>query len=142
MKKIIITIAFEKQADHPITFEEIDIELQDGDIINAGYEEPFYGSDSGHDGYFYLHIERKREETDEEEKEREKIEKLEAEVTVVDVETKINRIAERLAQERLDREMKELGGTFWQNINIFRGKFWRKYARRNAAEAYLEKYKD
>ena len=71
MKKIIITIAFEKQADHPITFEEIDIELQDGDIINAGYEEPFYGSDSGHDGYFYLHIERKREETDEEEKERE-----------------------------------------------------------------------
>lgn len=57
----------------------------------------------------------------------------------VDIEEKLHRIAERLADERLDQEMKELGPQGWKQL-------WRldkivaKWWKRNALEAYRQKY--
>jgi len=67
-KKIITKTVFQKHGEHPIKFSEINIELEPNDLIDAGYEEPFYGGDSGHDGYHHLTVTRRVEETDEEAK--------------------------------------------------------------------------
>lgn len=57
---------FNKTSNRPIIFSKINIELLPEDIIKAGYEEPFYGSDSAHDGYYYLSVEREDWETEKE----------------------------------------------------------------------------
>ena len=60
-------------------------------------------------------------------------------VLFVNVEEKLRRIAERLADERLDQELKEVGPQGWTQL-------WRldkiaiKYWKRNAAEGYRQRY--
>lgn len=76
-KKTIEVLVFRKQNQrNSIKFSEIDIEIEDNDIIQGGYEEPEYRSDGGHDGYFYLEIYRSRIETDNEYNERVENEKI------------------------------------------------------------------
>lgn len=61
-------------------------------------------------------------------------------VTFVNVEEKLRRIADRLADERLDQELKEIGPQGWKEL-------WRldkiacKWWKRNAAEGYRDKYR-
>lgn len=60
-------------------------------------------------------------------------------VMFVNVEEKIKRIAERLADERLDQELKEVGPQGWKQlwrIDKMAVKFWK----RNAAEGYRQRY--
>ncbi len=61
-------------------------------------------------------------------------------VVVVNVEEKLRRIANRLADERLDRELKEAGFESWKDLwKVWRvaGKWWK----RSAMEGYREKYR-
>lgn len=61
--KLVLSI----QLDRPVLWEDFkDFIFKDGDKVSAGYEEPFYGSDSAHDGYYYFYVTRKVLETDEE----------------------------------------------------------------------------
>ena len=54
-------------SDGPIPVDsDILSQINSGDIINAGYEEPFYSENNSHDGYFYFVVTRKRLETEEE----------------------------------------------------------------------------
>jgi len=63
--------------DKPITFGEIDIELQPDDVIIHNWEEAYYGSDSGMDAHWSMVIHRDRLETDEEfEKRQEDLKKM------------------------------------------------------------------
>lgn len=60
-------------------------------------------------------------------------------VVFVNIEEKLKRIAERIADERLDREMKEIGPQSWKQlyrVDKFAAKWWK----RNAMEGYREKY--
>ena len=50
----------------PITFGEIDVELQPGDVILHNHEEAEYASDHGHDPHWSMTIYRDRLETDDE----------------------------------------------------------------------------
>lgn len=63
-------------------------------------------------------------------------------VVFVNVEEKMNRIARRLADERLDQEMKELGPQLRKHwYEIFRAdKMLFKWWKRNALEGYRDKY--
>ncbi len=63
----------------------------------------------------------------------------EIDMVFVNVEEKVQRIARRIADERLDREMKELGPQGWKEFY----KVWKigaKFWKRNAAEGYRQKY--
>ncbi len=62
-------------------------------------------------------------------------------VTFVNVEEKLRRIAGRLADERLDQELKELGPQGWKELwrmDKIAAKWWK----RNAMEGYREKYRE
>lgn len=55
------------QTEGPITLtKEIINQLQVGDEIEAGFEEPFYSENNSHDGYFFLSVFRNRLENDQE----------------------------------------------------------------------------
>jgi len=75
-KKFIKVTAFKEIShDGPIPISsEILSQINIGDIIHAGYEEPFYSDNNSHDGYYFFSVTRKRLETDEEfEKRKEEI---------------------------------------------------------------------
>ncbi|MBP7057823.1 hypothetical protein KBB06_00615 [Candidatus Gracilibacteria bacterium] len=62
-------------------------------------------------------------------------------VVIVNVEEKVRRIAERIADERLDQEMKELGPQGWTQlwrVDKVAAKWWK----RNALEGYRDRYRD
>lgn len=66
-KKIITDTIFHKISyKKPITFGEIDVELQPEDEITQHWEEPFDGSVEAWDGHWSMTITRDRLETDEE----------------------------------------------------------------------------
>lgn len=54
-----------------IKVKELDFDfttLQEDDVIDSGYEDPFYSENNSYDGYYYFKIIRFRPETPEEEK--------------------------------------------------------------------------
>ncbi len=64
----------------------------------------------------------------------------EVNVAFVNVDEKLKRVSERLADERLDQELKEIGPQGWKElykVHKIAGKWWK----RNAAEGYRDKYK-
>lgn len=61
------------------------------------------------------------------------------EVVFVNIEEKLKRIAERIADERLDQEMKELGPQGWTQLWRL-DKIGAKWWKRNAMEGYRDKY--
>ncbi len=65
-KKLVSDTVFRKIANTPILFKDIDIELHDEDVIQAGYDEGFQTENNSVDPYFYLEVQRERLETDEE----------------------------------------------------------------------------
>lgn len=66
-RKTISEKIFEKKNNkNPITFKEIEINLQPDDIIEAGFDEGFYSEDNSWDPYYYLRVTRERPETDKE----------------------------------------------------------------------------
>ena len=78
-KKIITDTIFHKISyKKPITFGEIDVELQPEDEITQHWEEPYEGSVEAWDGHWSMTVTRDRLETDEEFEarlEKEKVEK-------------------------------------------------------------------
>jgi hypothetical protein len=74
MEKIKIKTTVYEKIDYrnPIRVKEFKDILQDDDIIESGYEEPYEGSDSGYNGHFFVYIIRWRLETDEEFEKRKK----------------------------------------------------------------------
>ena len=68
-------------------------------------------------------------------------------IMFVDIEEKLQRIAERLADERLDQELKEMGPQGWKDFFRIRGysglvrKFWKRSAYAGYREKYVEEYK-
>jgi len=76
-KKIVDDNIIKKQSGKPIvvTQEILDM-IEIGDFIDAGYEEPYYENDNGHDGHYYFYVSRDRLETDEEYEKRMKDEEL------------------------------------------------------------------
>lgn len=72
-------IKIEKEIFHKISYSKkftwVDIkhlELQDEDVINAGYDEGFYTENNSMDAHYYIIITRMIEETDEEFNKRQK----------------------------------------------------------------------
>ena len=56
-----------KTSDEYIKWKDIkDFQFEDDDILNIGWEEPYYSENNSHDGYFYVIITRMIEETVEE----------------------------------------------------------------------------
>jgi hypothetical protein len=63
LKKEILDI----RSDKPFTWKEIkDFQFEDDDIIDIGYEEPYYSENNSWDGFYYCCVERLVEETDKE----------------------------------------------------------------------------
>lgn len=63
--KVVEILYQNSNSTHPIFItEEILDKIKIGSHINAGYEEPEYGSDHGHDGHYYLEIKFEREENE------------------------------------------------------------------------------
>jgi hypothetical protein len=53
--------------NNPITWKEIKkFQFEDDDVINIGWEEPFYSENNSYDGYYYATVTRMVEETDDE----------------------------------------------------------------------------
>ena len=78
-EKIVKTETVFNKIDYnkPITFGEIDIELQPDDVIIHNWEEPFYSENESWDGHWSMEIQRDRLETDEEfEKRQEDLKKM------------------------------------------------------------------
>ena len=67
-----------------------------------------------------------------------KVQKID--VVFVNIEEKLDRIADRLADERLDQELKELGPQGWKQLWRL-DKIGAKWWKRNAMEGYRDKYK-
>lgn len=68
-KKLITRTILSIESNKPIPFsvvKENNIELQDNDIINAGYQEPYNHVYIVYDGGYHFEVIREREETDEE----------------------------------------------------------------------------
>lgn len=79
-KKIKKTIFSNISYDGPIRAKEYMHLLEEDDVIYAGYEDAYYGSDSAMEGHYYLSVERMVMETDEEyEKRKADIEKMKKE---------------------------------------------------------------
>lgn len=73
-KKIVFKLIFEEHKQAPIKWEDIKhIDFQDGDIITAEYEQPYYSDNESHDGYYFVSVGRKLLETDEEFEERKEL---------------------------------------------------------------------
>ncbi len=56
----------ETDNNNQITCDRYRTILQDGDVVQSGYEEPFYSENESWDGHFYARVIRKRLESDEE----------------------------------------------------------------------------
>jgi hypothetical protein len=53
--------------NNPISWKDIkDFQFEDDDVINIGWEEPYYSENNSYDGHFYVSISRMVEETDDE----------------------------------------------------------------------------
>ena len=67
-KKLINKMIFEMtDPKKQITYNRVkDFQFQDGDIIEAGFEESIYQENYSHDGYYYFYVSRDVIETDEE----------------------------------------------------------------------------
>ena len=53
--------------NNPISWKDIkDFQFEDDDVINIGWEEPYYSENNSYDGHFYARISRMVEETDDE----------------------------------------------------------------------------
>ena len=70
IKEEIINLSFDKQ---PSWNDIKHIEFQDDDLIHIGHDEGYYSENNSWDPYFYVIVERFREETDEEYQERIKV---------------------------------------------------------------------
>lgn len=70
IKEEIINLSFDKQ---PSWKDIKHIEFQDDDLIHIGHDEGYYSENNSWDPYFYVIVERFREETDEEYQERIKV---------------------------------------------------------------------
>jgi inorganic pyrophosphatase/exopolyphosphatase len=68
MEKIFKTReVLDKHSDSAILWKDVKyFVFEDDDVLNVGYEEAFYGSDSAHDGFYYFNVMREVLETDEE----------------------------------------------------------------------------
>lgn len=66
-KKLVTKTIFRKVSttEGPFTWKDIKhIDFQDDDVINAGFEDAYYGSDSSMDAHHYITVTRKILETD------------------------------------------------------------------------------
>ena len=70
IKEEIINLSFDKQ---PSWKDIKHLEFQDDDLIHIGHDEGYYSENNSWDPYFYVIVERFREETDEEYQERIKV---------------------------------------------------------------------
>jgi hypothetical protein len=81
MKKLIEKQILFLQSDEPIPFNKYKEHLEDDDIVQSSYEEPFFSENNSCDGFYYVKILRKTLETDEQyEKRLEKSERTKLEL--------------------------------------------------------------
>jgi hypothetical protein len=65
--KMVESIFYKTFGQKQPTWKELkDVELQDDDLVTISYEEAYHSENNSYDGYWFIDVQRQRQETDEE----------------------------------------------------------------------------
>ena len=69
--KMVESIFYKTFGQKQPTWKELkDVELQDDDLVTISYEEAYHSENNSYDGYWFIDVQRQRQETDAEYQER------------------------------------------------------------------------